>query len=105
LGCVQVCVQGVAGVGCGVLLCRERVCVCLAVSVVSRLNERPVNADHCLCYHVSCVVRCAHRRPRARAGECRAHNDRVTVSADCYSASLFAVNMGENFDSLDEKKH
>jgi len=43
------------------------VCVCLAVSVVFRLNERPVNADH-TAFAIMCRAVCPHRRPRARVG-------------------------------------
>jgi hypothetical protein len=50
-----------------VLSCRERVCVCLVVSVVFRLNERPIHADHTACA-IMCRAVHAHRRPRARAG-------------------------------------
>jgi len=45
---------------------RERVCVCLVVSVVFRLNKRRINADHTACaiiYHVLCGVPTGARAP------------------------------------------
>ena len=68
--CPGVCTR--RGVGCGVLSCRERVQITLLV--------------------LPCVVRCAHRRPRARAGvlESAAHTMiGLNLTRDCFWVTVF----------------